>query len=46
MLSQLREAACATIEIYVEVASSLGLMVNFPKSKFMVIGSAMSEDDQ
>ena len=29
-----------------EVASFLDLMVNFPKSKFMVIGSAMSEDDQ
>ena len=31
---------------YVEVASSVDLMVNFPKSKFMVIGSAMSEDGQ
>ena len=46
VFAQSREAACATIEIYVEVASSLGLMMNFSKSKFMVIGSAMFEDDQ
>ena len=46
VFAQSREAVCAAIEIYMEVASSLGLMVNFPKSKFMVIGSAMSEDNQ
>ena len=29
-----------------EVASSSGLMVSFPKTKFMAIGSAVPEDDQ
>ena len=42
----LREAACAAIEAYIEVASSLGLTVSFPKNKFIVIGAAVSVDDQ
>ena len=43
---QSREAACAAIKAYLEVASSLGLTVSFPKIKFMVIGSAVCEEDQ
>ena len=41
-----REAACAAIEAYIEVDSSLGLTVSFPKTKFMVIGTIISVDDQ
>ena len=41
-----RKAACAAIEAYIEVASSLGLTVSFPKTKFMVIGAAVSVNDQ
>ena len=41
-----REAACAATEAYIEVASSLGLTVSFPKTKFMVLGAAVSIDDQ
>ena len=42
-----REAACAAIEAYIEVTISLGLRVNFPKTKFIkVIGDAVSVDDQ
>ena len=41
-----RDAACAAIGAYIEVASSLGLTVSFPKTKFMVVGAAVSVDDQ
>ena len=41
-----REAACASIRAYIEVVSSLGLTVSFPKTKFMVVGAAVSVDDQ
>ena len=40
-----REAACIAIEAYIEVASSLGLTVSFPKTKFMVGGATVSVDD-
>ena len=40
-----REAACTAIEAYIEVASSLGLTVSFPKTKFMVVGAVVSVDD-
>ena len=40
-----REAACTAIEAYIEVASSLGLTVSFPKTKFMVVGATVSVDD-
>ena len=47
LLAQSREAACAAIKGYVEVASSLGLTVSFnSKTKFMVIGPVMSEDNR
>ena len=46
LLAWSREAACTAIKAYVEVASSLGLTVSFPKTKFMVIGSAVSEGDR
>ena len=58
LLACLREAACAAIEAYIEVARSLrltvsfpvtrslGLTVSFPKSKFMVFGAIVSVDDQ
>ena len=45
LLARSREAACAAIKAYVEVASFLGLTVSFHKTKFMVIGSAVSEED-
>ena len=41
-----REAVCAAIEAYIEVASSLGLTVSFPKTKFMAVGAAVSVYDQ
>ena len=46
LLVQSKEAVCAAVKAYVELASSLGLTVNFPKTKFMVIGSAVSVDDR
>ena len=45
LLAWSREAAHFTIKAYVEVASSLSLILNFPRLS-MIIGSAVSEDDQ
>ena len=42
LLARSRDAVCAAIRIYVEVASSLGLTVSFPKTKFMVIGNTVA----
>ena len=41
-----REVVCAAIKAYIEVASSLGFTVSFPKTKFMAVGAAVSVDDQ
>ena len=45
LLAWLTEGACAAIKGYVEVTSSLGLTVSSTKIKFMVIGSAVFEED-
>ena len=45
LLAWLTEAACAAIKGYVEVTSSLGLTVSSTKTKFMVIGCAVFEED-
>ena len=42
LLAHTREATCATIKVCVEVATSLGLTVSFPKVKFMVVSPWIS----
>jgi len=44
LLGLSRDAACAAVRVYVEVASSLGLTVSFVKTKFMVVGYVVSDD--
>jgi len=46
LLARSRDAACVAVKAYVEVAKSLGLTVSFPKTKFMVVGSSVTVDEQ
>ena len=45
LLAWSKEAVCATIKAYVNVASFLALTVSFPKTKLMVIDFALCEDN-
>ena len=46
LLVRSRAAACAAIRIYVEMASSLGLSVNFSKTRFMMVGSEVAAEEK
>ena len=46
LLARSRDAACAAIRVYVKVAGSLGLTVSFPKTKFMVIGNIVADEEK
>jgi len=46
LLARSRDAACAAIRSYVEVASSLGLTVSFVKTKFVVVGTGVTDEEK
>ena len=46
LLACSRQGALATTQAYFDVASSLGLTVSFSKTKFLVTGCDVTEDDR
>ena len=46
LLASSSDAACVAIKVNVELASSLELTKSFSDNKFMVIGTAVSADEQ
>ena len=45
LVASTREAAEAVGRAYVEVTTVLGLSVSLPKTKFMVVGCGMTDED-
>ena len=42
----MRQAASAAIRAYADVVKTFGLTVSVPKTKFMVVGSGVSEEEK
>ena len=46
LMTRSREAAAAALRAYMEVTRAFGMTVSIPKTKFMVVGSAVSEEEK
>ena len=46
LLTHMRQAASAAIRAYADVVKAFGLTASVPKTKFMVVGSGVSEEEK
>ena len=46
LLAHMSQAASAAIRAYVDVAKAFGQRVSIPKTKFMVVGGRVSEEEK